>query len=188
MKFPKLHSVVDPTVYTDFPHGLRAGLSFINIQKEFTYATNAHTLVRHKTSELFNEEFYNSLPENGIILNARMIAEICRRDTSKVVLGDGTIEMVKNGYSVLFVLPNRDDYHFPQYESVIPDIKDTKPVNEIAIKPHLLTDLYNAMGLNGEGIVMNLFAPTKAVLIRPNGEGSNYPSVVGILMPIMIRS
>ena len=81
MKFPKLYLVCDAWE-------LPPQFGYVKVDKDFTIATNAHIIVKHKTSELFKDDFVSSLPENGIMIHANAIKLICKSSTIKISLSD----------------------------------------------------------------------------------------------------
>jgi len=179
MKFPKLHLVCA----TD---ELRPVMSCICVNKEFTFASDAHILVRHRTSEIFGDDFVASLPESSILINRKAIFLICQKATEKVSLSDDKkmIQLHRKDESVIsFKLFT--DGTYPDANKIIPDPKNMKLVDEIGINSNLLDRLSGGLGCDVPIIRIRFFDKTHAMHVTSNY--TDYASAVGIIMPVMIN-
>jgi len=181
MKFPHLHLIVGSKEY-------REGLKYALVKKDFTIAANAHILVKHPTSNLFDETFINSLPEKGIPLNNQILKSICLAKVIGIELF-GPVLILKSAdrskYPELsFDLPDVDYIKFPNHDKVLFKEEDAMPLMRIAIKPELF--LKAAMAIDPEYPFLQMFfvEETKAILIKPK-TSSEYFGAVGVVMPMM---
>jgi DNA polymerase III sliding clamp (beta) subunit (PCNA family) len=182
MKFPKLDLVL-----IDF-NSFRPVLSFVKVTKEFTYASDANSLVRHKTSELFDEDFCNSISDNGLLIPASAIKEIRKTSTLRIEHKNGTLELIRKGQyvgNIVFVLPNSGDFNYPDAEKIIPKQEEIKPLSCIGLSAESLNNTSEAMGIDLSLIKMEFTGEEKPIILT--APGSDYPSVLAILMPVRIN-
>jgi hypothetical protein len=179
MKFPKLYLICS---YGDF----RPALSHVQIGKEYIFAFDAHILVRHKTSEIFKDEFIESLPENPILVPGIAIKLVCQKATVKVSLSEDKkafqIHRIDD-YVISYKL--RNDISYPNANSIIPDLKDCQPLSEIGINANLLDRLSDGMGCSIPILHLHFFDVHKQIICTTNY--SDYESVLGLIMPTMIN-
>jgi hypothetical protein len=179
MKFPKLHLVCDDT---DF----RPVMNCICVGKEFTFASDAHILVRHKTSEIFGKDFVASLPESPILISRKAVLLICQKATEKISLSDDKkmIQLHRKDESVIsFKLFT--DGTYPDANKIIPNPKDSKPVDKIGINSNLLDRLSDGLGCNIPMLRIKFFGKTNAMYVT--STETDYVSAIGIIMPVMIN-
>jgi hypothetical protein len=178
MKFPKIYQAISID-------DLRPAMNHVKIEKEFTFATDAHILVRHRTSEIFNEEFVLSLPDEGIMIPYNAIVLMCKKSTVKISLTKDKkyIELHQLDGSFM-TYKCYDDSNYPDANSIIPDIKDCKPLEKIGINTSLLNRLSDAMGCSIPILHLHFFNPHKAILVTT--PHSHYQFAIGIIMPTNI--
>jgi hypothetical protein len=179
MKFPKLHLVCA----TD---EIRFVMSCICVGKEFTFASDSHILVRHKTSEIFKADFVASLPENPILINRKAVFLICQKATEKVSLSDDKkmIQLHRKDESVIsFKLFT--DGTYPDANKIIPDPKDSKPVDKIGINSNLLDRLSDGLGCDVPVLRIRFFDKMHAMYVT--STETDYVSAIAIIMPVMIN-
>lgn len=178
MKFPKLHLVCSDD-------DLRPAMQCIQVGKEFTFASDAHILVRHKTSEIFKDEFVQTLPENPILIPRKAIYLVCQKATIKVSLSDDKTSFQihrTDGSLISYKLVNES---YPNANSIIPDRKNCKPLKEIGINASLLERLTEGMGCNIPIVHMYFFDIHQAIYVT--SEYTDYQSATGIIMPTNIN-
>lgn len=179
MKFPKLHLVC---ANDDF----RPNMECICIGKEFTFASNGHILVRHKTSELFKDEFIASLPEESIMVHKRAVKLICERATVKISLTDDKKQIQihrLDGSVILYKLYT--DRAYPDANKIIPDLKDIKPIDKLGINSNYLDRLSDGMGCDIPILNLNFFDQSKVIYVT--SHHTDYEDAVGIIMPVIIN-
>jgi hypothetical protein len=180
MKFPKLHLVCSD-------EELRPALSVVKVDKEFTFSSDAHILVRHKTSELFKVPFVESLPHGGIMVPRNAIAILCRKSTFEVSLSDDKRFILlhqKDGSIIQYKL--YADGGYPDANKIIPDPKDCKPLSEIGLNSSLLDRLSDGLGCNDPILHLRFYSQTKAILC--SSSHTDYVSAIGIIMPVNINN
>ena len=178
MKFPKLHLACDV-------NALRPVMACVCVGKEFTFASDAHILVRHKTSEIFKDYFVNSLPEHSILIPSKAVALICKTATAKVSLTEDKKQIQLHQMDGSVIIYRLFEGSYPDANSIIPDPKNLMPINEISISSHLLSVLTDAMDCPISILHLRFFSKTQAIYVT--STYSNYHSVVGIIMPTMIN-
>jgi DNA polymerase III sliding clamp (beta) subunit (PCNA family) len=180
MKFPKLDLVCSND-------DLRPAFSHVKVEKEFTFATDAHVLVRHNTSELFDESFLLSIPEEGLMIPKRAISLMRKNVTTNISLSDDKkmIQLYQKDGSIISYRCSIQE-KFPDANKLFPKKEDTKPLNEIVLSAYLLYNLAQAMGCETPILHLRFYEPTKAILVTPN-QNSDYFSVIGIIMPAIIQ-
>lgn len=179
MKFPKLHLVCADDDY-------RLVMNHVCVGKEFTFASDAHILVRHKTSEIFEDDFVASLPENPILISRKAVLLICQKATEKVSLSDDKkmIQLHRKDESVIsFKLFT--DGTYPDANKIIPDPKDSKPVDEIGINSNKLDRLSDGLGCDVPVLRIRFFDKTHAMYVT--STHTDYTSAIAIIMPMMIN-
>jgi hypothetical protein len=177
MKFPKLHLVCADDE-------LRPTLNCAFVGKEFTFASDAHILVRHKTTEVFKEDFIATLPESGIMIPRKALALICKKATFKIALTDDKKQIQLHQEDGSVITYNLASGNYPDANSIIPDPKNGKAVDKIGINADILLRLAQGMGCDHPVLELQFFDITKAV--RVTSKHSDYFDVVGIIMPCMI--
>jgi len=186
MKFPHLYRVVDKSNF-------REELQYALVKQDYTYATDAHVLVRHNTSSLFDDVFISHIRKEGIPLNYQILKAICLSSIVSVDLKD---TLYSPG---IITLKSKDDYRypnlefclkfasmmkFPDFEKVLFKEENAKPLDKIRIKPELLHNA--AMAMDPELPILGLYFQdiTKSILIKPKLD-SDYYGAVGVIMPCM---
>lgn len=177
MKFPKLHLVTSN-------NELRPAMCCVCIGKEFTYASDAHILVRHKTSEIFKPEFVESLPEQPILVPGKCFKLVCQKSTTKVSLSDDKkyFQIHRLDSSVISYKLVSENY--VNAESIIPNPKNSQPLKEIGINSNLLDRLSDGLGCDIPLLKLNFFDVRKAIYVT--SKQTDYESAIGIIMPCNI--
>lgn len=179
MKFPKLHLVCSDD-------DLRPLMSHVCVDKEFTFASDAHILVRHKTSEIFEDDFVASLPKNQILINRKAVLLICQKATEKISLSDDKkmIQLHRKDESIISFKLYESDKKYPDANKIIPNPKNMKPIDEIGIVSNLLDRLADGLGCYYPVLRMRFFDKMQAIYVT--STYTDYESAVGIIMPAMI--
>ena len=179
MKFPKLHLVCANDE-------LRPQMQCICVGKEFTFASDAHILVRHRTSEIFKEDFVASLPDQSIMIPRKAIFLICQKATVKISLTDDKkqIQLHRLDESVI-IYKLYNDRSYPDANSIIPDPKDLKPISKIGINTDLLSRLTDGLGCDMPILHLSFFDDHKAIYVTT--PHSDYELAIGIIMPVNIN-
>jgi hypothetical protein len=159
------------------------------VTKEFTYASDAHILVRHNTEEIFNPEFCKDIPEQGIYIPSYVLKMIPQSKVIRLLLISGAtqIRLLRKDYSLIFDLPKIDDMgKYPDADKLLDSDDPVKPLKEIALNPTLLHNLIQAMGHNGT-VRMKFKGADKNIICSPNTDACDYPSVKALIMPCLIN-
>jgi len=180
MKFPKLYLVCDAWE-------LRPQFGYVKVDKDFTIATNARIIVKHKTSELFKDDFVSLLPENGIMIHANAVKLICRQSTVNILLSDDKnyIQLYQKDTSMISY-NCQPGLSFPGTNKLFPELDKCQPLKEIALSANLLFNLAEGMGIRTKILHLYFYGPTKAILIKANNP-DEYFSAIGLIMPVMMN-
>lgn len=171
---------------------LRPAMERALITRDKTVVTDAHILIEHSSLELFDQEFLDQLPKDGIFLGKEALQDLAKKDVYTVrFLEDVKIIEVthKNKYGQAHkryyeALPvDSVDYKFPNYEVVFPGSdKKKQDISSIGLNPVLLARLYKAMG-KCRGVYFTFYGDTTSILCKP--AGGDYLHCRGIIMPIL---
>ena len=178
MKFPKLHLVCAND-------DLRPAMTHAKVNKDFTFASDTHVLVRHKTSEIFKDDFIASLPENGIMIPRRAIALMVKTAIIRVSLTDDKKSIQLHQLDGSIITYKCADMNYPDANSIIPDLKDIKPVDKIGLSSTLLDRLADGLGCDIPILHLNFFGQDKAIYVT--SPHSDYEGAIGIIMPVNIN-
>ena len=181
MKFPKLYLAVS----YDW---LQPVMSHAYVTKEFTYASDAHILVRHRTEEIFNPVFCKDIPEQGVYIPPYVLKMIHQSKVIGLLLINNAtqIKLIRKDYNLTFDLPKADDLgKYPDADKLLNSDDPVQPLDEIALNPTLLHNLIQAMNHNSI-VRMKFKGANKNIICSPNVAESDYPSVKALIMPCMI--
>jgi len=180
MRFPK--------IYLCCGHNdLRPEFSYAKITKEDTVATNAYIILWHKTSEIFKEDFVESLPDNGIMIHINALRAICKTNTIKLSLTDNKEYIVlhqKDGSEIRYNC--QPDNNYPEWKNLFNKSKNAKPISKIGIKPALLDCLCDAMDTYTRIVELEFTDERSGILVSQ--QVGNYLSAKGLIMPAMINN
>lgn len=182
MKFPKLYLAVSD----DF---LRPVMSHAYVTKEFTYASDAHILVRHRTEEIFNPEFCKDIPEQGVYIPSYVLKMIHQSKVIGLLLINNAtqIKLLRKDYNLTFDLPKADDLgKYPDADKLINGNDPVQPLEEIALSPTLLHNLIQAID-HSSTVRMKFKGANKNIICSPNTDAPDYPSVKALIMPCLIN-
>lgn len=183
MKFPRID------LCCDADNTYRPVLTLVKVEKYYTYASDAHICIRHRTSEIFHETFYNVLPDEGIYIPKKAIKLLREKNTLNISLSDDKQWITlhrKDGAKITYSCENKTGSDYPKADSVFPSKKDCQPLDQIALNPDLLYKL--SRGMETKTVHIRFYEPTKAILACPNNKNGDdsYWGVEGIIMPCMI--
>lgn len=179
MKFPHLYRIVNNREF-------REELKHALVKRDFTYATDAHVLVRHKTELLFDDVFISNIPDKGIMLNHNILKAICAKTIIQAELFGPVLILKTKDRSrfpeLSFDLPDADYVKFPEYEKVLYTEEEAMPLKRILLNPELLHKA--ALAVDPELPFLHLYfkEESKAILIKPK-ISSDYFGAVGVVMP-----
>lgn len=179
MKFPHLYRVVNVK-------DIREEFNYALVKQDFTYATDAHILVRHKTNLLFDDVFISNIPKQGIMLNHFILKALCTKNVIRAELfGQVLILRSKNKSKypdLSYELPDHLFDKFPDYEKVIYNEEDAMPIKCILLTPELLHKA--ALAIDPELPFLHLYFKDarKGILVKPR-LASDYFGAIGIVMP-----
>lgn len=168
---------------------LRPVFSYAFITKKKTVATDAHVLIAYDTTELFDKEFVNALPEDGILLDVDALKDMSKKDVGFIGLSDKiiVIHFVKGGNKTsYFDFKTQEQVAtFLNWEVVIPEKSSEEPLTCIGVNAKHLIRVQNAMGPDCEGLKCFFTGLDRAIIVEP--VNSIYKSVTAIVMPIEIK-
>jgi hypothetical protein len=178
MKFPKLHLVCSDD-------DLCPVMSCVCVDKEYTFASDEHILVRHKPSELFKDAFIESLPEGQILIPRKAILLVCQKMTTEVSLSDDKklFQIHRKDESIIsFKLFTGGTY--PKANNIILDPKDMEPLDEIGINSGLLDRLSDGLGCEIPILHLKFFDKSQSIYVTTE---YGCDDAVGVIMPVKIN-
>lgn len=177
---PKIHECLSKNELTPV-------LNYALITKEHTVATDAHILVAHKTSELFDKDFVEAIPEEGMLLGGDALREMAKKTVLSITFNEGTINVLhKKGGKAIFEPETQQKIGtFPDWRPVIPKMEDNMLVMAIGIDAKKALRLQNALGIDEPGMKCYFTGESKAILCKPVLD--TYPSAEGLIMPMRIE-
>ena len=156
---------------------LRPAMNHLLVTKEFIVASDSHVLIEFKTSELFDQNFIEAMPERFLIHreNWKMLSV----KHHYLLFTDSQIEIIKNGFSFFIPAVREEDIgNFPDYEKVF-KVEKESITDKIGIKPELLKKLSSAIG--SQILHLHFNGEARTIIIKSSIEG-----VRALIMPAMI--
>ena len=178
MKFPKLDLVCG----CDDLHPV---FNCVKVTKESTFATEAHIIVWHKTSEIFKDDFIQSLPDQGILIPANAIKTLRKPSSVKITLSDDKSRVIiqqKDGSEITY--PCKNDLSYPECESLFKEPEEKQSIIKIGINADLLNRLAQAMCGTFVSIRLYFYQENKAIIVKQTT--GDYYSAKGLIMPVLI--
>lgn len=175
---------------------LRLNINYVLVTKEKCVATDANVLGVVPTPLMFDEDFIDAIPENGVMIH--------REDWKKM----STAEFVswdKDAIGKTIVLihkKKRDEYikvedwtptkehpnplKWPDWERVIPDEKMEAETSVIGVNTQLLATLSKALGFEASKLRFN--GQSKAITVTEAlGYNEVDKGIYGICMPVRLH-
>ena len=185
--YPKIHKACAIDV-------LRPVLEHVFVSKEMIKASDTHVLIHHKTEEVFNKEFVESLPDKPILIHRIHFAEMTRCNCLHHKRYEDKY-MIKYYYRELwhyvpFIMEGsigestKHFLNYPDTNKVFPKKEDKADIGQIGIKPYLLSKVAEALDFEQGSVRCEFHGEMKAIVVeRLHG---NYPGVKALIMPVMI--
>jgi hypothetical protein len=178
IKLPKLHFVCS----TD---KLRPVMQHILVTKEEVVATDGHTLVIHKTSDIFSDEFIEAMPEKFLVHKDQW-----RSFYNKAILisfENNSICVHCNGFKIYYqVIIEGDGMKYPNYNAVLPRKESKTELSQIGLNSALLNKLAGAILMpwqSDKHLKFEFYGEMMAILVTPIEHENN---AKGIIMPVML--
>lgn len=168
-------------------------LEYVFFKNGFAYASNAHILVRVplEICTTFGEEERETL--NGFAIHSTLLKFIVGFEAvsveKEVITQHGTDKIVavlvakREDNEVRIRLSDSLDVTPPDFDAVLAENKERKPISDIGFRTKFLADLTAAMG--AEQIKMGFTTANGKVYVEPTQDVSY--NVLGIIMPIMVE-
>ena len=160
---------------------LRPHMEFVNINKDETWASDAHIIVAYKTADFFSPEFIEALPEHGISIHRKQWAELCKSGMVVCEIKPEYLSVLLTGESFVRFVNYKSDNKTPEYKSLFN--RDRNSVMEIGLKTSLLKKI--SMATNGAGCIFHFTGENQSVRFE-SGENEDF-KFRGIIMPFMIN-
>lgn len=179
MKLPKLHKAAGRDE-------LRPVMSHILITKENTVVTNSSILVVHKTSELFNNEFVNNIPDEGMYITA---------EDWKVFTTEFVAVQLDNNLIITIIRKKREQLikgkkvdkigDYPSWKFLFKKQKGIKfECGDFGININNTIALHEATGC--QNLRFQCFDRARQINVLTNND-CDYDSVKAVIMPMMIN-
>jgi len=183
--FPKIHSAAASDE-------MRPTMNHIWVFPEYTYASDAHILVRHRSHELFDEDFMKHVTDEGLPLSKEIIIECCKRNSTNVTIIESGKDLLAEvfytgGKSTIFRVPNKNMLgNPPNFEAVIPELKNKEAVVAVGINGKILARLQEAMGAE-HGLALTFMGIARAIHVGLARGTDNNKLQIGLIMPVMVE-
>lgn len=188
---PKLHLALADDM-------LRPVMCHCLVTRQDVVASDAHILVKHRAIDLFPESFIKTIPAGGVFFSTFIMKELAKTTAKQ-------IEFTRNQQSVRIFHKQNVKYNpnewiveakvtynpsikgpldtpieqYPNYNAVIPNLKDLKEIEVIAFRASLIDRLAKAMG--GDNLQLRFKCTASAIFVKTKNE--DYQAV-GVIMPI----
>lgn len=163
---------------------MRPSMNYIKVTKEYCIATDAHALAAVPTELMFDLEFIDKIPEEGVLIH--------HEDWKKMTTGINVVwksedvirVLVKNKRDILIEVESEAEVgKYPDWRVVCPtdDMREDLPA--IGINAKIAATLQDALGYTG--LAMTFTGATRPISITSVKRGET-EGVIAILMPVMI--
>ena len=183
--YPKIHKAC-----SDFE--LNPVMNHVFISKDVIKASNSHILVQHKTDEVFDEEFVESLPDKPILIHRIHFANIVRVgcEYHLIVKDDGAHKLLKYHYRDLWhYIPFENDGEnmmtYPNTDAIWPKGKGREAINKIGLNASFLNIAAETLDFEKSTIKCEFYSESEAMTITK--VIGNFPSAKALVMPVMIN-
>jgi hypothetical protein len=159
-------------------------MNHVKVTKEYCIATDAHVLAAVPTELMFDLEFIDKIPDEGVLIH--------HEDWKKMTTGvnvawkseDVIRVLVKNKRDILIEVESEDEVgKYPDWRAVCPtdDMREELPA--IGINAKFAATLQDALGYTGLALSFN--GANRAISVTSVNR-SDREGVIAILMPVMI--
>ena len=162
----------------------RTALEHIQIDKAYTVATNAHILVWFETSNIFDQDFIDQLPEKDpIYIHSEDWKKIFKQEFFS--LENNVIKAQGKGRPILIETVELD-VKYPNFKVVIPNSNETplKEINAIALNIPLLNTVNTILGKPHRGCLFNFYGKRKSVIVAPSDIDTPGKAII---MPLALK-
>ena len=176
-------------------NALRPILEYVFFKDGFAYASNAHILARVplELCTTFDEEQRAIL--NGFSIHSSLLKFIVGFDRvevgKQIITQNGTDKVVatlttqSGDNTITITLSDTLNITPPDFDAVLFDKAERKPIRDIGLRTKYLADLTAAMG--AENIKMGFTTASNKIYVEPTQDATEGFNVMGIIMPIMIE-
>lgn len=154
--------------------------NYVKVNKNNVVATNTHLLIWYKTEDLFDAEFIESIPEEGILIHREDWAKF--KDCT-ISWHNDLIKLSHNKRRDIFIKPDtqKEIGTFPNWEAVIPkENEDFNPISEIRINAEYAALIQKIM--QSEGLDFSFYGQNRGIICTPI---NNDTSGKALLMPMI---
>ena len=182
----------------------RFAIQHIHVTKRFSEATNGRMLMRYIPKERGKDEDFpqtdaikgKNLNLAEILINRKTAKEMIKTLPKKAMIPILQSVQCAEGIAVTTDLDKINQFrlngngdngvNFPETENIINDALN-QPCVDIAIDPHLLIQLFNAIICPVDNVAVRLSVPidnTKAIVVRAEREFGEY---LGLILPMQLE-
>lgn len=165
---------------------LRPVMNYVFITKEHAVASNTHILVCHDSTELFNKDFIEKLPDHPILIHREDFSKIGGKECHVEIHSDNVIKVhYKKNRPVLIEYEKEDKIgKFPNYKAVIPEEFDAE-INGIGLNPEFLITLRDSITSTKNTVQLYFKGEEYAINVKIRDcEFNNYKAII---MPITLK-
>lgn len=164
---------------------MRPAMNHIKVTKEYCIATDAHALAAVPTKLMFNLEFIDKIPEEGVLIH--------HEDWKKMTTGINVVwksedvirVLVKNKRDILIEVESEAEVgKYPEWRAVCPKDDMREDIPAIGINAKIAATLQDALGWTS--LALNFNGASRAISVTPAKKEDE--GVIAILMPVMIEN
>ena len=160
---------------------LRPALNHALLTKEWIVATDGHVLVAHKTTDIFDSYFVESIPEGRHLVTPECLKAMNKAKATYYIKDNSIVVDVKGAISIYPLIKDGEEYTYPQWENVLPDESHLKVIEAISINPKLLYNAIQAIDPDSHIVRMYFTGGDKAIILK--APSSVYKNCRAIKMP-----
>lgn len=163
---------------------MRPSMNHVKVTKEYCIATDAHILAAVPTELMFDPEFIDKIPEQGILIH--------HEDWKKMTTGINVVwksedvirVLVKNKRDILIEVESEDEMgKYPDWRAVCPSEDMREELPAIGINAKIAATLQDALGYTS--LALSFSGASRAISVTSVNRGER-EGVIAVLMPVMI--
>jgi hypothetical protein len=162
---------------------LRPVMNYALLTKERITVTDAHSLVSHLCTEIFDELFTNSIPEGEWLIPESALKLMNKPKAKYWIEGTELVINDKGATSKHPLKENGKDMKFPNWQLIIPDENRTTPVETIGVNTKILENTRQAIDSDFQ-LALTFTGGDRPIILTSFNK--DLKGCISIIMPMMI--
>lgn len=160
----------------------------VQVTKATCVATDGFCLVVYDTKLIFSESFIDKIPDSGVLIH---------KDDWKIIVSNGAVSQWKDDTDIIKVfrgnkrpyLIETEDFRYPDWSKVIPDISESAPAEFVCVDPKKLYNMSQALGatlklIPGKSSTTAFYAHPQSLISGSYRDDNDLKGCYGIIMPL----